>query len=82
MALECTWYFPKMRGTQYRPQNAIVLILGTPKMVPPILGNPHMHGQNCATKVGVLGDPAVLSEIISDRLCWEYVGVVQHLIPS
>ena len=27
---------------QYRPQNAITLIFGTPKMVPVILGNPHI----------------------------------------
>ena len=32
--------FPKMRGPQYRPQDAIVLILGTPEKVPVILGNP------------------------------------------
>ena len=30
------------RGPQYRPQNTIVLIIGTPKMVPLILGNPHL----------------------------------------
>ena len=28
----------KMGGPQYRPQNTVVLILGTPKMVPLILG--------------------------------------------
>ena len=31
-------------GTQYRPQNIIVLIIGTPKMVPLILGNLHITG--------------------------------------
>ena len=36
------WSFPKKRKPQYRPQNTIVLIIGTPKMVPIILGNPHM----------------------------------------
>ena len=30
------------RGPQYKPQNAIILIMGTPKIVPLILGNPHM----------------------------------------
>ena len=35
--------FLKMRGPKYRPPNTIVLIIGTPKMVPPILGNPHME---------------------------------------
>ena len=30
------------RGPQFRPQNIIVLIKGTPKMVPQILGNPHI----------------------------------------
>ena len=30
------------KGTQYRPQNTIVLIMGTPKKVPLILGNTHM----------------------------------------
>ena len=36
------WEFPKIVGPQYRPQNTIVLIIGTAKMVPLILGNPHM----------------------------------------
>ena len=31
------------KGTQYRPQNTIVLIIGTPKMVPLILGNPQIY---------------------------------------
>ena len=30
------------KGTQYRPQYTIVLIIGTPKKVPLILGNPHI----------------------------------------
>ena len=30
------------KGTQYGPQNTIVLIIWTPKKVPLILGNPHM----------------------------------------
>ena len=39
------WYFPKIRGPQYRPQNTIILNIGTPKKVPLILGNPHFnHG--------------------------------------
>ena len=25
------------------PQNTVVLIMGTPKMVPTFLGNPHIH---------------------------------------
>ena len=29
-------------GPQHRPQYTIVLIMGTPKMVPLILGNPHI----------------------------------------
>ena len=29
--------FPKRRGPQYRPQNTIVLIIGTPKKAPLIL---------------------------------------------
>ena len=34
----------QIRGPQYRPQNTIILIIGTPKMVPLILGNPpHIH---------------------------------------
>ena len=32
--------FPKIGEPQYRPQNTIVLIIGTPKRVPLILGNP------------------------------------------
>ena len=27
------WYFPKIRGPQYRPQNTIILNIGTPKKV-------------------------------------------------
>ena len=34
--------FPKIRGPQYRPQHTIVLIIGTPKTVPLMLGNPHV----------------------------------------
>ena len=34
--------FPKIGGPQYRPQNTIVLNMGTPKKVPLILGNPHI----------------------------------------
>ena len=34
--------FPNLGGPQYRPQNTIILIVGTPKMVPLILGNPHL----------------------------------------
>ena len=30
------------RGSQYRPPNTIALIMGTPKMVPLILGNPQI----------------------------------------
>ena len=34
------WKFPKIRGPQYRPQDIIILIMGTPKKVLLILGNP------------------------------------------
>ena len=41
------------KGRQYRPQNAIALIIGTPKMVPPIMGKPpidtHLH--LCCSKI-------------------------------
>ena len=37
-----TWWFPKIGGPHYRPQNATILIITTPKNVPLILGNPHM----------------------------------------
>ena len=33
---------PKIRVHQHRPQNTIVLVLGTPQKVPLILGNPNM----------------------------------------
>ena len=36
-------YLPYMRGPQYRPQYTIVLIVGTPKKVSLILGNPHFE---------------------------------------
>ena len=32
-------------GPQYRPQNTTVLIMGTPKMVPLILVNPHLGAE-------------------------------------
>ena len=33
-------------GPQYRPPNTVVFIMGTPKEVPPFLGNPHrVRGQ-------------------------------------
>ena len=32
------WYFPQIGGPQYRPQNTRILIIGTPKKVPLILG--------------------------------------------
>ena len=35
--------FHKIGGPQYRPQYIIVLIIGTPKMVPLILGNPQFQ---------------------------------------
>ena len=34
--------FPKLGEPQYRPQYIIVLIMGTSKKVPLILGNPHL----------------------------------------
>ena len=38
------------RGTQFRPPNIIILIIGTPKMVPLILGNPQIVLQAQALK--------------------------------
>ena len=33
-----------MRGTQYRPRNTVILIMGNPEMVPLILGKlPYMY---------------------------------------
>ena len=37
---------PKIRVPQYRPQYTIVLIIGTPKEVPLIWGNPHIPTLN------------------------------------
>ena len=42
--------FPKKRGTQYRPQNTIILIIGTPKKVPLILGKLHLVSSQEAMK--------------------------------
>ena len=39
------------------PQNTIVLIIGTPKMVPLIMGNPHLDLEDSHLAVSV-GDPA------------------------
>ena len=43
-SLKCDNYMvlSENRGTQYRPQNTKVLIIGTPKMVPLIWGNSHI----------------------------------------
>ena len=40
------WCLPKIGETQYRPKNTIVLIMGTPKRVPLISGNPHLLPQS------------------------------------
>ena len=40
--LDVIWSFPKIGGPPYRPQYIMVLIIGTPKMVPLILGNSHI----------------------------------------
>ena len=37
------------RGPQYGPQNIMVLIIGTPRMVPLILGNSHVDGLGVET---------------------------------
>ena len=44
------------KGTQYRPQNTIVLSIRTPKEVPLILGTPHME----LPVIVALGFPQVL----------------------
>ena len=52
------WLFPKKREPQYRPQNTIVLILGTPKRVPLNWGNPAVNlrsaGEMLALRVHLL----------------------------
>ena len=42
----------KNRGNQYRPQQILVLMLGTPRKLPLILGNPHIRlgGENRSRK--------------------------------
>ena len=54
------------RGTQYRPQNITIVIIGTPKLVPPILGNPHLLGLSLECSLlmtlGVRISPAFLTE--------------------
>ena len=40
--MACSMAFSKNRGTQYRPQNAVFLLMETSRKVPLILGNPHM----------------------------------------
>ena len=37
------YYMVVSQNPQYRPQNTIILIIGTPKMVPLILGNPNPY---------------------------------------
>ena len=41
------------RGTQYKPPNILILIMGIPKMVPLIFGNPHL-GQAPSSKTEAL----------------------------
>ena len=38
----CYMVVSQIRKPQYRPQYTIVLIMGTPKMAPLIVGNPHI----------------------------------------
>ena len=65
-------------GPQYRPQYIIILIMGTFKMVPLILGNPHIfstrvlhpetlkvHGHLVMNREPVLGGDAVRRRIHS-----------------
>ena len=40
------------RGPQYRPQNTIVLIIGIPKKVPLILGNPQISMRGPSSPYG------------------------------
>ena len=42
LELQRMWEFPKIGGPQYRLQSIMILIIGTLKMVPLILGNPHV----------------------------------------
>ena len=44
--------------TQHRPQNALVLIIRTPKKVPLILGNPHVFEALTAELEWFARDPA------------------------
>ena len=37
-------------GPQYRPPNTVVFIMGTPKEVPPCLGNPHRVGGQATSR--------------------------------
>ena len=48
------WQFPKIGGPQYRPRNTMILIMGTPKKVPPILGNPHIYSVICGQQRGLI----------------------------
>ena len=43
IGLDCDVVVSQNRGAQYRPPNTIILNIGTPKMVPLILGNSHVH---------------------------------------
>ena len=41
-----TWQFPIIGAPQYKPENTTLLLIGTPKSVPIILGNPLMWVYN------------------------------------
>ena len=57
------------RGSQNKPPNTIILIIGTPKRVPLLLGNPHM--------IMVSVDA---SQQLSETLITEAVGSLQCII--
>ena len=76
------WYFPKIRGPQYRPKNTIVLIIGTPEMVPLILGNPHL-GSLTSSFCALVNHYSLRTRIL--RVAWrssvkiydeQYIGVI------
>ena len=77
------WKFLKIGGPQYRPQYTIVLIIGTPKKVPLILGNPQMEvsqysGFGDAGDIqglqGINGEFLRMGAPRAPAICRDYVG--------
>ena len=63
----------------YRPQNTIVLIIGTPRKVPIILGKPHIFaGKSCAADLRANSQPPSHSSGVQLNNGYIYIYIVNN----